>query len=1739
MNRNSFKWAIMALLVLNLAFMAVLLLRGGGQRQTGGPSPAEPSPSTDKAPTAATTPAPPPPPKAQPLALRSCEQISMSSNRLARVRLVFSGAVDTNSLSTRLSFKADGKVVASRIVSASKNSVTVDLLDPVPGTLALATVGEGTLPAPGSTLLLPTASSATLGCALSPGLAIQDVQVQAASPGAVRLIIHLNQQATAENAADFIRVTPAVDFSVSAPARDYWRYMGNEVILSGPFEAGRKYKVEIAKGLPSAGSEILMKPFSAEVSVPSFRPSCAFASPGRYLPPSDSYIVPFQTVNLTNIEVVVTRLLPQNLVHFVMRETDRYDGWRNWNNDDGENAELLDVPAATIHLPVRAERDKTAFVACSLGETVKKHGNGAYLVEAHPSSANKDDQPGPFRKVICASNIGLSLFLEEEAGAAHVWTTALNTGAPLPGVTVALYSDRNERLGEAVSDSAGLAKISFDSERGDPVAVVGSTREGDLTFLPVAHETSADTLQEGDRPFVDAADYEAFVFADRGIFRPGETVFLQALVRDGRAAAPATAFPVEIRVRQPDGKLYRKLTLMPDARGSLKTEIPIPEFLPSGRYYVSLDLPGGKSLGDMGFLVESFVPPQIKVSVVPERENAKPGEKVSVTVRAEHLYGAPAEGLRAESLWSLHPLDFKPAGWERYTFGNRAVKFTGEAGQKLGTARLDAEGSRALTIAIPANLRGPARAKATVRGTVFESGGRTVTAYGSVVIDLVPYYIGLDMTGRDWLKSGEEVSIPWAAVRPDGEPEAGVATLEASLIRIDEHWNFTTGEDGRCVWHCEKTESKVADHLKIAPGAADGKGLCTFRVPEWGKYRLVVADGKTGASSSATFHASSWAGKQPEATDAFTKLKVKPDKKHYVPGETAILQFSLPFAGDLFLVLRQGKVLQTRAFAVTNKTVEVGLPITASIVPGVEVFATVVRAVKPEEVWAPHRALGSCFVSVRPPERALRVDVAAPEVIRPSATAEVTVRVASEKDGSAPADARVTLFAVDEGICGLTDHKTPDPTDFFFTPRYGLLAYYDVYTRLTQVTDSKLTGFLSHVGGGDETTAIGKRLNPISARRFRPLSLATYDVAVTNGAAVIPVAIPEFTGQVRFMAIAWTASATGSAEAFSRVRRNLVVQPDLPRVLAPGDKSFLTIPLDNTTSSSVDVSIAVACEGPVTAGKAPDAFTMAGRTRRTLLIPVEATESVGVGRVSVRVEGSGEVFADTIEIPVRPAAPWRTTSQTIALAAGEAADFQSATGILASSASQMVEILPRPVCDIRAALAYLTDYPYGCAEQTTSAAFPFLSVARLPAGYFPEELCSRAESFINAAVVRDLTMQRYYGFSMWPDSESVSSFATYYVIQFLAEARRAGFARELIAPASLLAVLEHRSWEAETPDERCHRALDCALLEKPERALQSDLFSERATLPLEARAKLARAFALSGDPQRARTLLEEAGDPTDLRSAAYLLAAWVELDPANPRCAVCLDKVNACRDPRSGHWNTTHDNALAINALVAHAAAQGPEEREPVVSASLAVLTGGKQETVVFPQGASATWKSQAGQGNAVCRVTNTGDATCFVRRAFTAVPLAAAEPPISNGLIVVREYLDREGRAIDPAKLRQGDIVVVRLRVACADDRDDLVVEDLLPACLEPECQNLVTEGGLGWLPQDDSWRWVRHREFRDDRVLLFSGDVKRGKAYTWLYSARLVSAGEYIVPAVQASAMYDPRIVARGAPSRLTVEK
>ena len=1673
------------------------------------------------------------------LNIHSSYQVGLDSNRVANVALVFSHSVDTNLLMKGISAEADGASVPLSLMGRSGtplgDKVVFQTKKPIQGSRLNVLLAPGTY-ASGTNLVVRLAEPRPVPIDITPRFLYRRWQARADGFDRPVITVSFTQSPSAFRAREGITITPAVDFDVGEGG-GWWN---NELAITGDFQPGKTYQVALHAGITSDdGGEPLAEPATFEVAIPSRGRAVDFASGGRYLAPNAGAVLPVRAVNVTNLHVTAERILPQNLVQFVMRETSGYDGhWYCYDAGENDNAYFLTDSIAETNLPVRIAKDHVEVIPFPLATLVKGSPRGSFLVGIEAGN-------GWRYRVVCLTDLAVSLRLESDE--ARLLVNSLSTDVPSAGVRVTLYAGNNKAIGSATTAADGQARIAIPEDE-FPVTVVAEAPDGDITFLPVCGSSSIDLPQTASRNYP-ANDREASLFTDRGIYRPGETMFVQALFRDRAGNAPAPA-PAKIRVLAEDDTVWKTFPLMPDEFGSATRTIELPDYLRAGVYTLHPLSADDHVLGESRvFRIESFVPPQVKLTVAPSTNRVVAGSSVSALLSAEHLFGGAAKGLRARASVVFEPQPFAPKEWKGYTFGDDETKSRGLEPLGEQSVRLDEKGRAAIPFAIPAEIAAPTTIRATILGTVFEEGGRTVRASKSFFVDTAPYYLGLCLgdDGRSSFRPDEKIPVKWAAVQPGGATVPAGA-LAGTLYRIDTHWALRASRNGEYTWTSTTRREVVAKDIHLSDGGA-GDGEASIAPLVEAQYRLVVREATTGRSAAIAFSVSRWADGRAENTRSnVAKIEIKAERDVYAPGEEARVTLRAPFPGTLWIALQNEHILRTQVVCTTNQTMDLVIPVSEVLAPGFEVAATMVRGAAPEEVWTSHRAIGTAQVRVRPPRRVLDVAVETQEVAKPAAVLPVRIRV-SRHDGTAPAAARATLLAVDEAICLLTDYQVPKPHEDFLEARSDTHWYYDVYRRLMQVTDKSLVGFGSHVGGDGYGEGARNLLSPVRAKRFKPLALFQSDIVVSNGVADVALPLPEFAGTLRLVAVAYDASAIGSAVRKSKVRRNVVVQPDFPRMLAPGDRSALTLTLHNTSSHTADISMALRSEGPAFFGNAPSPFALAAGASKTISVPLVASNAVGVARLSFEVlTAAGERYFEAAELPVRPATTWQTASATTAVKAGGQALLAPPTNALPSSIRQTLDLAGLPTVDLRAAIDYLSDYPYGCLEQTCSRAFPLLRAASLPAGYLTQGQIVSARATVEAAISRIYSMKAYKCFTMWPGSdESAPADYSLYAIRFLAEAKREGFD---IAPFSVDWLAETLRYQnqgreqlarPETCFEPCESALCAVLLGKPDLAAMSTLRA-RKDLTQTQIGHLARAYLLAGDPAAAQELLGRVkAPPQSLRAAAALLDAWAAIDPASVGASECIRSIQARRDPWLGHWGTTQGNALAFHALAAHTTAAG-EVRDPTFRGRIDVLDGAKTESIVFPAMTNATWKAGDAQQTSRFLISNTGTDTLYVRRSIRSVPMDAASlPPLTNGISVVREFLTRDGKPADIAHVKRNDLLVVRIRVCPSSDVRDIVVQDLLPAGLEYERGSLAGKADYPWVGKAIAKNayWVLHAEPRDDRVLLFSGDLDAGTEYTWCYAARAVSPGEYVVPAVQAEAMYDPARIGRGRPARMSISE
>ena len=1560
------------------------------------------------------------------------------------------------------------------------------------------------------------------------------------------LKLFLSAPADAEVLREYIKVEPVNGAIGLRCAGGTWR---PRVVVTGDFPFRKKVTLHVRKGFPAdkdAKKPPLAEDFTYTFTRSDARPEVIFADKGRYLPPDGKRLMALSTINVTNVLMSVARVPAANIVQLLAREERKYSV--AISADSEKTSELTDAPrewktAAGYRLNERS------IVSLSVKATDGAPSNGVFLVTAR--SADKDrkdwyncwDDEGnedfnPLRhRLVCITDIGLTVRRADRK--LYVWVTSLLKGTPFEGCKIAVYSSSNVRQGTAVSDKNGLCVVDCSGTL-EPFAVVAESADGsDVAFMALSdrmevEETGVAQMARDEYLKPDAC--MAFAWTERGIYRHDEKIFFHAILRNGRGVAPKP-FPVELRLVDPEGRVAARGNAMPDALGALYFEgFSVGQERPSGSWGIVVATPGknGVDLGEVSFSVEEFAPPQIRVKVAPEGDSPT---NFAFAVSAEHLFGGPASNLRAEGAVLFLDTPFAPAKWKGYKFGDEKRGLNPNF-RRLAKTRLDNNGCAKFAAAIWKDAGLPkAAVRAIGQGTVFEDGGRPANARAEKILHFYPHYIGVAIGDTVRIPENGFASVSVACVLPDGSRLASARRLQVSFLKVENVYSCKTDDEGWNTWTCDRVEVPCSETVTIETKAdVDVPLSIPFR--ESGDYLLSLHDPESGASFGASFWLSSYGDdtvRAPMANPA--AITISPDKPFYRPGEKARLVVKSPFTGHALLTVVRDKVVHCESFALTNATSELTLPAAVTEwAPNVDVSIVVVRGAYVGTSRQGIRAHGETCLPVRPIEREIPVKVSAAVVCGGEKGSEVTVDVEALSPAATGVVAVVTI--VDEGINILTGQKVPDPIKYFAQSRFGNHPLWDLFGKLLPVWDGdplKVRGIKT--GGGFGEDLLG-RVSPMPSRRFKPLACWKSSVPLTNGIGRTVFKLPEFVGEVRVTALAYSAAAAGAAAIQRKVTPKLVMQSDAPRFAAPGDAFDATLTLTDRGGSGVEALWEVAASGAVRlANEAVGKAVIAKDGSTNILVRVMADNAPGQGVLRFRSSGSGETHEQTIELPVRPAVAARETAGAECIQAGKSRRFAAPDKDAGVPDATVRVFAPAssPLAQLSGALTWLADYPHGCLEQTSSRIFPLVA-----AGGLLNTLTASAEKgvpdrsvYVAAGVRRVTSMIRSHDFVMWPDCNYAphDSEVSLYAAHFLIAADVAGTSVDPWAKDRVMGFL--RKWSSSTNNAvaayACHTL---ALAGKPNKDRMLSLYDARDKLSLLERARLARAFARLNDRMRAADLVKGGADaPASVREAAFAVLALLDIDPADARLPRLVQWLSSRRDSARLSWGTTGENAHALVALASYYRHHPFTDGRPELT--LAVGDGAAK---VLPE---KTRQIVKGGGDVVLANTGAGDAWFTWRQIV--LPRPEEVKAEANHLSIFRRYLTAEGNEADLSAVSRGDLLIAQISITSSESRKlaDLVIQDLFPAALEPVHAPLDPSVYSWFKPKAHDW--VMRSDARDDRMLVFSKEfsVVKGETVTFSYPLRVVSSGEFILPGPAIEAMYAPEIRAVAAPSRLVVAK
>ncbi len=1521
---------------------------------------------------------------------------------------------------------------------------------------------------------------------------------------------------------DYLVIEPALQPVVSA--------QGRQLCVEG-VRHGQSYTIKARAGIPSAAGEKTRAAQDFTAKVEDREPTLGFRGTAYVLPKASGQQLPLISVNMDQARVRVLRINDRNLLQQILdrrlaNPLDGYDISRVAKN----SGELL--WEGTLNLS-SGERNQDVTTAIPVNEILRDPQPGIYIVAAEPLKEDPDSYQNRATQWLVVSDIGL--FTLRGNDGLHVFARSLATAKPLTGLDLRLYARNNSELGQATTDNKGYVRLDPGLLRGgggrEP-ALLMAYGNGDYNFLDLT-KPAFDLSDRGVEGRAAPGAVDAFLYTERGVYRPGETVELMALVRDSRGYALPDA-PLTLKLFRPDEVEAGQPKPGQPALGGYHVQLPLALNARTGTWTVKAYAdPKGEPVGQVSFQVEDFVPQRLKLELSSTTPVLKPDEPAIVDINGRFLYGAPAANLKAEAEVVLNEDPNPYPTFPGYRFGLAQDSWTAKR-FPVALAGTDAQGKAQAQVTLSETPDTSRPLQARVRVSLFEPGGRPVSRSLNLPYRPQPFAIGIKPRfGDDGIPIGQEAGFDVIVLDPLGQPLAK-GGLRADLVR----------EDHQYYWYYD--ESRWNYKLVIRDGApvtsqtlniaAGQPAAFAHRITEWGNYRLDVLDPSNGVASSVRFTVG-WFESPSENSDTPDQMKVTLDQPRYQAGQTAKVFVRAPFAGEVLLNVVGDRLWLSKTVSAPADGATVELPIPTEWGPGVYVTATAFRPADNTAQRGPGRAIGVAWVGLDPAPRTLNVALTAPTEWKPRQTVDLPVTVTGLDAGQ---PAYVTIAAVDEGILQLTDFVSPDPAKYFLGKRRLGMQLLDLYGKLIEAGGR--AGQLK-VGGDADS----RQLDASGVRTVKTLALFSGPVALdAGGQAKIPLALPDFNGQVRLMAVAWDRNRLGRAEAAPLVRDPLVARVYLPRFLAPEDESRVSVTVQNLSAPPGEYHIRLTADGAAAVTE-PAAFTFtvadsAVQSSESRTFTLRGVQP-GVGQVRLHLDGpNGFQLVRESEIGVRPAQAITTTRTAKRLNPGESLRVGNELlgDYLAGTGQARLSFSSRPNLNVPELLAELDRYPYGCLEQTTSRALPLLyfnQVAEVWVGHNATEAGLRAR--VQDAIQRILTLQDAGGgFGLWSPDSNVENWLSAYAMDFLVRARQE---RYLVPESAYQHGLKYLQEQLNTDEfgeaELGWRAYALYVLARVQQAAIGDLRylhdNHLQKLPSAmAQAQLGAALARYGELGRAkeaftaalnrqdRVAVRDYGSP--LRDRAALLTLLAESGLLPDRLPPLAEEVATTFNQR--RYASTQEQAWLL--LAAQALLKQPGQ--------LRLAVGG-QATTADPFYLAPTVQ-QVTQG---LTVANQGTQAAWYTLNLSGVPVAP-QPPAQEGFTISRRYYTRAGKEVDPAQIRQNDLLVAVITgtVQGGEEQQALVV-DLLPAGLEIENARLAHSTGtseIAWLP---ALTETLHTEFRDDRfVAALDFDAGDQRKFTLAYLVRAVTPGVYRQPAVYVEDMYKPWQFGRGAMGTVKVE-
>ncbi len=1582
----------------------------------------------------------------------------------------------------------------------------------------------------------------------------------------------------------------------------------NRVFIYFEANTQNKLTLNIHEGVKDSQGKALGTSHTISFCEVSLKPQVEMSTSAAILPDSKNLIIPFRAVNLYAVDLSVIRIFENNVLMFMQTNSlasanelrrsgrlvykktlwlakDASKDIHHWGDYSIDLAGLIHQEPGAIYRVILSFRQEYSAYPCGGNENqdmkfadsntsdglTKVSGNvlseedeaiwntpEAYYYynggtmdwsvyrwterdnPCHPSYYMNSDRIAACN--VFASNLGM---IVKRNSLNKLWIAVSNIldTKPIEKAQVTAYNFQLQPIGKGETNGDGFVEI---TPKGVPFIIVAES-EKQKAYVRVVdgEEQSVSRFDVGGKDI--QKGLKGFIYGERGVWRPGDTLHISFILEDREKRIP-DKHPVALEIYNPRGQFYTKMISTQGINGFYTFDIPTQATDPTGLWNAYIKV-GGTTF-HKGLRIETIKPNRLKINLALPKVLQAADKDVYAPLTSTWLTGATASSLKAKIEMSLSKVNTQFKNYGQYIFNNPATDFT-TIKTDIFDGTLDAEGKASVTLKVPTATEAPGMLNATFTTRVFEPGGDASIYTQTIPFSPFTSYVGINLNqpkGK-YIETDKDHVFDIVTVNTQGQL-VNRTNLEYKIYRIGWSWWWENSGESFGTYINNSSITPVASGNLQTRG---GKTSFKFRVdyPSWGRYLVYVKDKESGHATGGTVYIDwpEWRGRSSKTDPSGIKmLAFSLNKDSYEIGETATAIIPAAAGGRALVSIENGStVLRQEWIEVSNGgDTKYTFKITPEMTPNVYLHISLLQPHAQTVNDLPIRMYGVVPVFVTNSQTVLQPQIQMPEVLRPETNFNVTV---SEKSGK---PMTYTLAIVDDGLLDLTNFKTPDPWNDFYSREALGIRTWDMYDNVLGASSGSYSSLFST--GGDAT------LKPADAKanRFKPVVKFIGPFYLGKGKSQThTLKLPMYVGSVRAMVVAGQDGAYGNAEKTAFVRTPLMMLSTLPRMLSIQEE--ITVPVNifamENQVKNVTVSLQASGGGVQIVGANQQSLKFTQPGDQLVFFTLKTGSKTGKATIHLTANGGGQQTKETIEIDVRNPNPIVTLRNSQWIEAGQSKELSY--NLSSSSANNQIklEVSRIPSVDISRRFDFLYNYQHHCTEQLTSKALPLLFVAQFKTidKTEAEKIKTNVQEAIRQIYGRQLPNG---GFVYWPGNAVADEWISSYAGMFLTLAQEKGYAvhanvlnkwkRFQRAAAQNWRMPQEASgwqqWQSEL--QQAFRLYTLALAGVPEYGAMNRM-KEQTGLSIQAKWRLAAAYALTGKMKPTEELVYNVETTVNPYSSMNQIYGSSDRDEAmiletlilmnRERDALQQAKV-VSKNLSQEDWFSTQSTAFALMAMGRLAEKLSGtldfvwswnDKQQPAVKSAKAVF---EKEIATTPKSGTVSVKNQGKGALSVDLITRTQ-------------LLNDTLPAISDNLRMDIRYANLNGTPLSVNDIIQGtDFMAITSisNISGTSDYTNLALTHIIPSGWEiynermiaPETENAAANGS------GQSVSKYNYQDIRDDRVLTYF-NLRRGETKVFTVRLQATYAGNFILPAVQCEAMYDVNVQARSKAGRTTVSR